>query len=103
MTNNDVSTLAGPNIVEFELTGVTCYRWFNDQGVLCASGPPKAKRAIKAYLRKVARFLPDRRIVDWLVNTRPWGPKSADIKLHAVLELNSGSSRFLVGGFEHFS
>jgi hypothetical protein len=89
MTNNEWVPWAGPNIVEFQLAGVTCYRWFNDQGILCASGPPKAKRAIKAYLQKVARFLPDRRIDEYLRNIRPWGPKSGDIKLHAVLELNS--------------
>jgi hypothetical protein len=78
----------GSTVVEFKLAGEKCDRWFDAEGVLHASGPPKAKEAIEAYLLAVARFLPDRRYTEYLCNVRPWGAENDEIKLHAILELN---------------
>jgi hypothetical protein len=82
---------AGATVVEFKLAGETCDRWFNAEDVLHASAPPKAKQAIEAYVKAVARFLPDRRYVEYLCNVRPWGPENDEIKLHAFPELNVGN------------
>jgi hypothetical protein len=81
----------GSTVVDFELAGKTCSRWFDAEGVVHASGPPKAERAIKAYVQAVARFLPNRAYAEYLRNVRPWGPENDEIKLHAVLELNGDS------------
>jgi hypothetical protein len=81
----------GTTVVELKLAGEPCNRWFNAEGVLHASGPPKPKRAIEAHVQAVARFLPDPRYAEYLCNVSPWGAENDEIKLQAVLELNVGN------------
>ena len=39
-------------VMEFELSGMTCFRWFAPDGTLVVSGPDKTNSAIEEYLIK---------------------------------------------------
>jgi hypothetical protein len=83
----------GLGIVEFKLQGMTCYRWFDEDGVLCATSPQRGTKAIKTYLAECSALISDPEIVDFAKCIEPLAEEELPIKLHAIMELVFGEAQ----------
>lgn len=80
------------DIVEFKFRGMTCYRWFDEEGVLCAASPPEGTKAIRTYLDECSALISDPEIVEFAKRIEPLAPKDLPIKLHAIMDLVFGEA-----------
>jgi hypothetical protein len=74
-------------IVEFELDGMTCYRWFDADGDLVVSGPKEAQPRIEELLEWFARQQEEGNAFLLPGDYKPIDVDSLSIEQQAMLEL----------------
>jgi len=77
----------GLGIIEFNLSGMICYRWFDENMVLFASSPKKGEESIRPYLDEYGSLAADPDIVKIANSVEPLDPANLAIKLHGILDL----------------
>ena len=73
--------------MEFELSGMTCLRWFAPDGTLVVVGPDRAERAIQEYLKKYGPECKCARFNAFVSKIPPFGEENLIRKKHAMLEI----------------
>jgi hypothetical protein len=74
-------------VMEFELSGMTCLRWFAPDGTLVVSGPEKAEKAIQEYLKKYGPECKCDKFNAFVSEIPPFGGENLIRKKHAMLEI----------------
>jgi hypothetical protein len=74
-------------MMEFELSGMTCFRWFAPDGTLVVTGPKEAKGAIQDYVQKYSRECKRDEFNAFVSEIPPFGEENLIRKKHAMLEI----------------
>jgi hypothetical protein len=74
-------------VMEFELSGMTCFRWFAPDGTLVVSGPEEADNAIQEYLIKYGPQCKSDKFNAFVSEIPPFGEENLIRKKHAMLEI----------------
>jgi hypothetical protein len=89
-----------PKVVEFDLGGVTCTRWFDADGCLHVSGPKEVQKQIDDYLKEFARLSADGKPVVFMDTIKPLDV-GLPLEHQAILEvLADESEKALSNGVE---
>jgi hypothetical protein len=75
------------DVTEFELGGMTCYRWFNPEGTLCVDGPPEAIGLLRQYVGKYRPICEHSSFISWVAAIPPFGPRDLARKKRAMLTI----------------
>jgi hypothetical protein len=74
-------------MMEFQLSGMTCFRWFAPDGTLVVSGPEEANSAILKYLIKYGPECKRGKFNSFVSKIPPFGEENLIRKKHAMLEI----------------
>jgi hypothetical protein len=75
------------DVMQFELDGFVCHRWFDHDGSLMVDGPQRAAPQIKAYIAKYEPYLRHASCAKFVASIPPFGERDLARKKHAVLHL----------------
>jgi hypothetical protein len=76
-----------PKVLACRLGGVELNCWFDDNGDLCAVGPPEAQAKIDAFVSLYRPLLNNKEAVEFIDKLEPVGRQHRPMKQFAVLDL----------------
>jgi hypothetical protein len=73
------------HVIEFELNGMTCLRWFGPDGALNVWGPDEAGDVLHEYVNKCGPILQQESFNSFVASIPPFGSGDLIKKKHAML------------------
>jgi hypothetical protein len=87
-----IKKVGEPEVVEFELDGETCSRWFDGGGCLHVSGPEEVQKQIDEYIEEFERLSADGKPVVFADTLKPLDVASLPLEHQAMLEVLADES-----------